>query len=236
MKRKHYKFVICFGLVCWVGFSDQVHAQVYSQNIVGYINLVLFPGSNLIANQLANADNTLDTIFSHGVPEGTTFTKWDAASVQYLPSSTYDTNSGWSINYELGFGEGGRLQSPSMFTNTLVGTIWSGFNGMDPFVPPLVSNSGSLLLSCYIPISNATFYDVVGRDPQNGESVTILDALSQIATTTTFQNGVWNNGDPSLNAGQSAFFNLEPVPEPASWTLLGSGIFLLVTFRRRQRR
>ena len=72
-----------------------------------------------------------------------------------------------------------------------------------------------------------------GRDPQNGESVTLLDAVSQTYTTTVFENGVWDNGTPILNIGQSAFFNLEPVPEPAVYNLVGAGLLLLATVRKR---
>jgi hypothetical protein len=72
----------------------------------------------------------------------------------------------------------------------------------------------------------------VGRDPLNGESVTLLDAVSQISTTTVFENGVWDNGTPILNIGQSAFFNLESVPEPAGYSLVGAGLLLLATARK----
>jgi hypothetical protein len=125
------------------------------------------------------------------------------------------------------------LHSPVNFINTFAGSVWPGFDGNGPFMPPLVTDSGTLLLSCYIPIAPATFHDVVGRDPQNGESVTLLDAVSQISTTTMFENGGWDNGTPTLNVGQSAFFNLEPVPEPAVYNLVGAGLLLLATVRKR---
>ena len=209
-------------LVGMVGMS--ANSQTYSQNIVGYINQLLYAGDNLFANQLSYSNNTLNTIFQPGVPEGTTFTEWNAASQQYLPTSVYDINNGWSINYELDYGQGGLLNTPTTFTNTFAGSVWPGYNGIDPFVPPLVTDSGTLLLSCLIPIAPATFSDVVGRDPLNGESVTLLDAASQISTTTTFDDGVWSNGTPTLNIGQSAFFNLESVPEPAVYGLVGAGL------------
>jgi hypothetical protein len=226
------KLVKFLSLVFFVGVAVSANSQTYSQGIVGYINQPLYAGDNLIANQLSFSNNTLNAIFQPGVPEGATFTEWNPLSQQYLPTSVYDINTGWSINYELDFGQGGLFNSPVTFTNTFVGSVWPGYDGIDPFVPPLVTDSGTLLLSCYIPIAPATFYDVVGRDPQNGESVTLLDAVSQISTTTTFENGVWDNGTPILNIGQSAFFNLESVPEPAVYNLVGAGLLLLATVRK----
>ena len=227
------KLVKFLSLVFFVGVAVSANSQTYSQGVVGYINQPLYAGDNLIANQLSFSNNTLNAIFQPGVPEGATFTGWNPSSQQYLPTSVYDINTGWSINYELDFGQGGLFNSPVTFTNTFAGSVWPGYDGIGTFVPPLVTDSGTLLLSCYIPIAPATFHDVVGRDPLNGESVTLLDAVSQISTTTTFENGVWDNGTPILNIGQSAFFNLEPVPEPAVYNLVGAGLLLLATVRKR---
>jgi len=219
-----------------LGFCHRSAAQVYSQNIVGYINQVLYAGNNLIANQLDNGDDTLNTLFTNSTPEGATFTKWDAASVQFLPLSTYDVSSGWSINYDLNFGEGGLFDSPSTFTNLFVGSVSPSFVPPAAFTPPLVSGTGKQLLSCVVPI-DASFFDVVGRDPANGDYVTTLNPLTQQETTTTFLNGAWDNGDPLLAVGQSAFFGLgdspSPVPEPATCALLGAGMIALTSLRRK---
>jgi hypothetical protein len=219
-------------LAFFLGAGVSANCQIFSSNIVGYINQPLYAGDNLIANQLSSFDNTLNVIFQPGVPEGATFTEWDPATQQYLPTSVYDINTGWSINYALVFGQGGLFNSPLTFTNTFLGAVWPGYNPNGPFVPPLVTGSGSLLLSCYVPIEDATFYDVVGRDPQNGESVTLLDAASQTYITTTFENGVWDNGVPTLNVGQAAFFNLELVPEPPVCSLIGASLLLLGAARK----
>lgn len=234
LNQKNFIVAAFLGLAFYVGFSSSVRAQVYSSNIVGYINLVLLPGDNLIANQLGSGDDTLNNLFSYNIPEGTTFTKWDPWRAQFMPLSTYDIHSGWSINYGLTFGEGGELNPPTTFTNTFVGNVWPGYNGDDPFVPPIVIGSGKMLLSCFVPFSNATFYDVIGRNPINGDSVTTLDARSQLSSTTTFENGFWNNGDPSLNVGQSAFFKLQAAPEPRVQYLSGIGGVLFATIFRKQ--
>ena len=235
---------IALVFACLCG-GRQAVAQVFSQNIVGYYNQPIFAGNNLIANQLANGGNTLSEIFTAPVPQGSTFTEWDAAAGHFLPPSIYDATDGWSINYTLSYGQGGLLNATAAFSNTFVGTVWSGFSLSGPFVPPLVSDNGVLLLSSYIPIGSATFQDVVGRDPQNGEYVETLDPLTQVCSTTTYQDGVWNNGSPALDVGEAAFFGLGTglgaaplfVPEPgmlelgltAMGTLLLAGII-----RRRQ--
>lgn len=211
---------------------------IYSQNLVGYINFNIYTGTNFIANQLDNGQgNTLDSLIpqsgaSEMVPEGTEFTEWNATTQQFMPISTYDTVNGWSINYVLTFGEGGLLISPAPFTMSTVGDVLVGTPGIDlvagTFTPPLITDSGLMLLSCIDPIKNATFYDVVGRNPQNGEWVTTLDPQTQAYTTTTFDDGAWNNGTPELNADESAFFYLEPVPEPSIVCLGVTGLLAMV--------
>src|SRR5258705_326211 len=59
-----------------------------SLNIVGYYNLGISPGYNLIANQLSFSNNTLNAIFNPTTPIGSTFTKWDPVAQQFLPVST----------------------------------------------------------------------------------------------------------------------------------------------------
>jgi hypothetical protein len=232
------------ALVCGlVVLPSPLRAQIYSSNVVGYINLVLQNGDNLIANQLSQGGNTLGELFPQGAPEGTTFTEWDPGQLAWLPSSIYDVDTGWSINYILGYGQGGLLGTPATFTNTFVGSVWPGFDGVDLFVPPQVTNNGVLLLSCMIPINDATFYDVIGRNPVNGDNVTWLDTATQQYYTTTFENGAWNNGDPSLAIGQSALFGLgganaasavQPAPEPATAAFLATGAVCLLSLRFRR--
>ena len=91
--------IFLLGILICLGTTAR--AQVWSQNIVGYINQDMYPGDNLIANQLSVSNDTLNAIFQPGVPEGATFTEWDPATQQYLPASVYDTTTGWSIDYTL---------------------------------------------------------------------------------------------------------------------------------------
>ena len=224
------------AIACCFFSVTSLTAQIYSSNIVGYINLPIYAGNNFVANQLDNsAGDTLNVLFQNNIPEGSTFTEWDSSQLLFLPVSTYDTNNGWSINYQLTFGGGGLFNSPSTFTNTFIGSVWPGFVPPGTFTPPLISNNGLALISSYVPLDPTTFYDVMGRQPAEGDYVEILNALSQVETTTTFHNGAWDNGTPLLGVGESAFFGedgISAVPEPGSVGLFGAGALGLALFRR----
>jgi hypothetical protein len=224
--------VLLFGCV----FTTFLNAQVTSINVVGYYNLPIYPGNNLIANQLIPTNSTLDYILNYSAV-GSTFTKWDSSLNQFLPLSVFN-GTNWSVNYSLTLGEGGLLNAPSGWTNTFVGDV-------GPYIPLTGTNiwqpnyaNGLHLISDPIPRStnvSLMFSNVVGRAPQEGEWVQILDSQSQTYLTTTFHVGTgWDNGDPIMKVGQSAWFNLGPVqvPEPGAVALLGLGVGILCWRRR----
>jgi hypothetical protein len=229
----------------WLSAASAAWGQsnVYSINIVGYVNLMLFPGDNLIASQLGTTNDTLNNVLAAGVADGSTLSKWDPLANRFLPTSTYDAaTASWSINYSLTYGEGALLHSPASATNTFVGevdpalvdTSGGGTISFANWHPNYAS--GLYLLSCPVPLGNASFAQVVGRDPLNGEWVETLDASTQTYSITTFHGGTgWDNGDPTLAVGQAAFFDLDPVavPEPATFALAGLGFATFLAFRRR---
>ena len=217
-----------FSSIVLFSLSLPVLADVFSVNVVGYINLPIYAGGNLIANQLYAPNNTLNGLFGSGTPDGATCTKWDAVTQQFLTLSTYTSGGGWSINYDLQAGEGALFHSDSLFTNTLVGEV-HGFDGENLlFNYPTVSE-GTYLLSCSVPFQS-DFNHVIGRDPNENESVRQLDSVNQTYHTTTFHDGAWDNGDPTLRVGESAFFTIvSPVaviPEPNLASLFAFGLFI----------
>lgn len=111
-----------------------------SGNVVGYYNRSIYPGDNLIANQLIATNNSIDSLLVQGVPDGSTFTKWDTVANEFMPYSVFDANSGsWSINYNFNpvDGQGGVLHSPSPFTNTFVGEVYQGHDAAHQVNGPL---------------------------------------------------------------------------------------------------
>ncbi len=234
---KTFRWDLALLTVCLFAAST-APAQIYSLNVVGYINLNISPGDNLIANQLsASPDNTLDSVLTYGVVPGSSFSEWNPVSNQFFPASIYN-GSIWSINYTFGpNGMGAVLNSPSATTVTTVGDVVN-FNVMlttipgYTFVPPDYG-PGTYLLALAAPLGGASFEDVVGRLPNVGDSVTTLDGPTQGYSMTVFNGTNWSNGDPSLAVDQSAYFNLVPVPEPSTLALAGLGAATLIFFRRR---
>lgn len=226
-------------------------SNVYSLNIVGYINRAIVPGDNLIGNQLNYAplngpvDNSLNHILL-SVADGTTFTKWDAGANAFLPLSVFDLNSQtWSINYSLNLGEGALVHSPARTTNTFVGSVMVYTNivsAMDlgpgsPWAPNYAA--GLHLLACPMPVGGSVssmFAKVVGRAPATGEWVKVLDEANQTYLTSTFDGASWDH-DPDLAVAHAAWFNLGPVtvPEPSALALSAGAGLVLAGARRRRR-
>jgi len=124
-------------------------AQVYSQNVVGYINLTLRPGFNLVANQLnASPNNQLGSVFPNAPAD---------SQIQLFANNNYTSffhdGSGW-IDFDgnpatatVSPGEGFFFFNPGAtpLTTTLVGEVRIG-NGLTVPVPP-----GFSLISSIVP-------------------------------------------------------------------------------------
>jgi len=108
-------------------------AQVYSQNVVGYVSLVVQPGLSLIANPLSATDNTIGGVLTiaSGTPAGTQIYKFNGL---VFTSALYDDVDGWTsggapaANITLAPGEGIfiRNNGTTAFTNTFVGEVMQG--------------------------------------------------------------------------------------------------------------
>lgn len=100
--------------------SSMAQSNVYSLNVVGYVNKPLVAGFNLISNPLNTTNNTLSGLFS--TPGfGDTVYKYNGASFDI---STYVGS--WSPNQTLAPGEGVFYQAGAAFTNTFVGEVMQG--------------------------------------------------------------------------------------------------------------
>jgi len=109
------------GLAALAAGALTVTAQnVYSLNIVGYVNTPLAAGFNLIANPLDNGTNDLNSLFASPGFGDTVYAYVSGAfqNSQYFGS--------WSSDLVVTPGQGIFYQAGSPFTNTFVGNVLTG--------------------------------------------------------------------------------------------------------------
>jgi hypothetical protein len=162
-------------------------AQVYSQNIVGYVNIASPAGFSIIANQLNSGTNTLANLIP-APSNGTTIYKYGAGG---YTGSTYINGWGASGSTTLNPGEAAFIYAPFATTNTFVGNVLTGTNTV-----ALVA--GFTLVASPTPL--AGYADTnLSLPVQNGLTVYTYNGGYSGAT---YVNG-WT--PPTLNVGQGFF-------------------------------
>jgi hypothetical protein len=113
------------------GLATSVAQQVYSVNAVGYVNVTLATGYNLLANPLNGTNNNVSTIIPTA-PDGSSLFKWNGAAQQFAQADTYFTGLAWvdgdtnpSTN-TISPGEGFFIQVSGPSTITFVGEVPQG--------------------------------------------------------------------------------------------------------------
>ena len=110
--------------------SSMAQANVYSLNVVGYVNVNYVAGFNAAANPLVGSpDNTLNTVLAGAdVPDNTTVFIWNTTLQDFDPvTPVYVASSGtWSVNATVNQGQGIFVLAPANFTHTYVGEVKQG--------------------------------------------------------------------------------------------------------------
>jgi hypothetical protein len=239
--------------------SGQAQSNVYSVNIVGYVNKPLPTGFTLVANPLndISGGNTIVNLFHDTLNINSIVAKWTGsgyASFTYLGTGQWvDQNHNPIGPVTLGVGEGAVVWNPSLaVTNTFVGQV----EGYDPNtlpdtltrLPVPVAAAGIHLLGSVFP-TVSTFADIIGRAPTEGDAVMKIDAAGN-PLVSYFSGGLWfdplgGNNEPMIGVAESAFFDTTGnqfagfalpttiVPEPGVAALLGLGLIALRRFARR---
>jgi hypothetical protein len=175
-------------------------AQVYSQNAVGYINIPIKTGFNLIANQLIAPSYTLSALMPAPVP-GTTVYKY--SNVSGYSASTYDElDLVWlpNGNMTIDLGGGVFVFSPGNTTLTLVGEVPQGT--LNTPVP-----HGFSIASSQVP-QQATISTVLGYVPSPGDTVyKYANPGGYSAATFDELDLVWFPGEPTVGVGEAVFIN-----------------------------
>jgi hypothetical protein len=188
-------------------------AQVYSVNIVGYINVNVPHGFSMIANQLNNSpDNHLATLFPNP-PNGTFVYQFNNASSTYIVDDFAD--GAWEGDtagaMALNPGVGVFINNPgTAFTATFVGEV--------QLVSTVAIPHNFSIVASVIPQS--ANLDVLGYVPGNGDFVYQFQNASSSYRVNDFADGAWEGDDggvaPTPAVGEG-FFILN-ANAPKSWT------------------
>jgi hypothetical protein len=202
--------------------SSMAQSNVYSLNVVGYVNVPTTGGGNfnMLANPLNNANNGITNLFAVAQDGDAIFT-WDA-SIQDLGGTVYSYSSflgKWDGNRNLAPGEGFfYLNAGSNKTNTFVGDVVQGaYNNPVPIVGGGSFNG----IGSSVPIGGSFTNATDGIIPRDGDSVFTWDVVAQdlgaaTASYSTFL-GKWDNTAININPG-NGFFYLGAGANQNPWT------------------
>jgi hypothetical protein len=191
------KTLLLTAALAAVGVSSSM-AQVYSVNIVGYVNKSIPSGFAMIANQLGNSpDNKVATIIPTP-PEGTIVYKFNPATGGYQVISFLDgAYEGDDVNMTLNPGEGVFIKSPSAHNVTFVGEV----------VKPNVSiPTGFSVRSSVLPQSLPL--DQLEFPASEGDIVYNFNPATGGYKVSSFLDGAWEGdfgGAPTPAIGESFF-------------------------------
>jgi len=177
-------------------------AQVYSANIVGYVNVSIGAGAyQLIANPLDAGTNTLNSLLP-SPPPGTLFYKYVTGS-GYTIYTFDDLDLVWTPNgnVTLAPGEAGFIKLPPgiAFTNTFVGNAYTG-NVTNAIPNGYSQRSSKVAVGGSVTNSNFNFPTAPGDlvykyVPGTGYQIYTFDDLDL----------VWTPSVPSFNVGEGFF-------------------------------
>jgi hypothetical protein len=174
-------------------------AQVYSQNVVGYVTLTLKPGFQLVANPLNNTaagGNSVSNLFAN-VPDGTTLYTYDGAAQKFVGNGK-DFGAWANDNQELTPGGGAFLLLPAggNITVTAVGEVKQG-----ALSTPIAR--GFSIVSSQVPQAGKLQTDLK-YTPEDGDTVYSFDVTQQKYVAAGYDFGSWS-AEPSLAVGEAVF-------------------------------
>ena len=198
--------------------SAAAQSNVYSANVVGYVNLPLTEGFNLVANQmdldLNGTNNTIVNVFSNNLPVNATIYSWNGTGfdISSFAKNKAGTLTNWTLNFTINPGQGFWLSIPtgafggSSSNVTVVGNVLQGAL-VNPHLPPA---GGYSLLSSMPPIAGGITSNL-NYQPQlndtvytwNGTGYNIASYAKNKAGTLTN----WTPSEPQIAVGQGFWLN-----------------------------
>jgi hypothetical protein len=210
------KLILGVAAIAASALTAVAQSNVYSLNVVGYINLPLVEGYNLVANQLdadgTGTNNSVATVLAN-VPVNTAVFKWTGAaySVANYAKNKLGTATNWDNIITLNPGQGFWVQIPAgagAQTVTTVGQVLQG-TLVNPY---LTTGGGYSLLSDQVPLAG-TLQTNLAYVPQLNDAVFKWNSASQSYAVYNYAKNKlgtatnWDNGDPPIAVGEGFWLN-----------------------------
>lgn len=195
--------------------SSVAQSNVYSLNVVGYVNVNLASGYNLVADQLAlngaGSNNTVHAVFGTNLPSGSAVYAFSGGTFANPPAS-YTTKGGWggntnAVNAALAPGGGVFVQVPSASTVTFVGEVPQG-SLSTPYA------AGYNIIASQVPQSGLVQTDL-GYTPNSGDALyKYTGGVGYQPTISYTTKGGWSPGQPTMGVGEAFFLQ---APGSGNW-------------------
>ena len=195
------------ALVLALGILTITTQRAQALNVVGYANVTMTAGYNLIANPFDNPTNRLNPLLTNA-PDGSLVFLWNTTNQSFTVPSIFQLGVGWDLNYDISPGKGFLIWSPVPWTNTfngivLQGTLTNFVAGTNKLslLGDKVPVAGALGTSHLFPaIDNASAYTF------SAASQSYLDAFNYFTGFGWFDpRGVADTNGPSITVGQGFF-------------------------------
>jgi hypothetical protein len=181
-------------------------ASALSRGAVGYVNVPMTPGFNLVSNPLNRSDNSISNLFqniSPAIPTGLRVFVFDLSSGLFETVTFSPLSLSWvpaaGAAKEIKVGDGAFVFNPSAetVTLTLVGEVMEG-NLVNPLPP------GYSIKANQVPQAGAP--DTFGLTGDEGDKFFKYDKATGLYVTCKFTGGKWVPALPSIAVGEAFFF------------------------------
>lgn len=207
------KTLLAAAVIIAAGALSSQAQNVYSLNVVGYVNKS-FPAFQfvMVNNPLQAADNNLSTIIP-AAPDGTTVFKWSVGLQDLDPTtSTFVVGPGWTPDLAVAPGEGFFVSSSEDFTNTFVGEVRQG-----DLTTALVGNFNFEAIGSQVPIGGSITDVMAGYPAADGDTVYPWSVSAQDLDPITSTYVVGPGWTPAINIAVGDGFFLSRVDGPVNW-------------------
>jgi len=177
--------------------SSMAQSNVYSLNVVGYVNRVLDPGFHMITTPLNSTNNTVAGLFPNA-PFFATIYKFTGGAFQ--PANTF-LGAWGDPSMVLNPGDGAFINIPAgpNFTNTYVGEVMQG-SLTNTLIP------GFNMVGSKVPQAGGLQTDL-GLVPGFFDTVYQFSDVTHAYQAANTYLGAWGGGDPQIIVGEAFFYN-----------------------------